>query len=459
MNNTLWTSFCKDIEGIYNIVKENRTGNVATYIPQLAKVDNDLFGISVVTIDNKIYNIGDCEEAFCIQSCSKPMSYCIILKEHSQDYINNYIGREPSGAKFNEFVFDDEKKPHNPLINAGAIMACSLIKSDKTIDERYEHIMNTWRSILGKKNVSFDNSVYLSEFLTANRNFALAYIMKENNIFPDNLDIKETLKLYFQACSISMNSTSLAKYAALLANGGMRVDTKETIFDPSIIRNVLCMMYSSGMYDYSGRWAFDIGLPAKSGVSGSVFIVIPNVCGICIYSPRLDDNGNSVRAIEFARLLTQKYRLHMFDVLISGLEKKKELTGSSKEKTLLNEIFHACNENDIGYLKHLLESSEVNINTGDYDDRYPLHICTDKCYVDCIKLLLQHGADPLVKDKWNVTPLARAIENKCDETVYLFMSHLYSQNNNFYNELDQSNQSIGLKEYYEKWTALNTGDN
>ena len=235
--------FCNDIRDIYNSLLDNKDGNVASYIPQLDKVNHDFFGISVYSIDNKHFGIGDINETFCVQSCSKTLTYALALRDNGPDKINKHIGREPSGARFNAFVFDDENKPYNPLINSGAIMSASLVKSDCNDDNRFEYIIDTWKSIVGKNNVGFDNAVYLSEKNTANRNHALAHIMMENNIFPENTDINKTLEFYFQLCSITMNSTSLSKYGAMLANGGVTVDTGQKIFNPISKRSALYYVF------------------------------------------------------------------------------------------------------------------------------------------------------------------------------------------------------------------------
>ena len=385
-------------------------GNVASYIPQLDKVNHDFFGISVYSIDNKHFGIGDINETFCVQSCSKTLTYALALRDNGPDKINKHIGREPSGARFNAFVFDDENKPYNPLINSGAIMSASLVKSDCNDDNRFEYIIDTWKSIVGKNNVGFDNAVYLSEKNTANRNHALAHIMMENNIFPENTDINKTLEFYFQLCSITMNSISLSKYGAMLANGGVTVDTGQKIFNPTIARDLLCIMYSSGMYDYSGRWSYDIGLPAKSGVSGIIFAVVPHIGGICVYSPRLDKIGNSVRGVEFFRKLTQKYKLHIFDTLISGLNEKKSLLKlDEKDNT---KVYEACQHNNLSVLKTILNDSLINLNSGDYDRRCPLHIAVDEKHYEIIYYLLQNNANYKQEDRWNNSMYKKIIINK-----------------------------------------------
>ena len=163
MNSETWNEFCSEITLIYNNLINNNVGNVASYIPQLAKVDPNLFGISVFSIDGRVFNIGDTNEHFCIQSCSKTLTYAVALRDNGIDSVNNHIGREPSGARFNAFIFDEDNKPFNPLINSGAIMATALVQKDKTEDKRFEYIVDIWKTIVGKNNVGFDNPVYLSE--------------------------------------------------------------------------------------------------------------------------------------------------------------------------------------------------------------------------------------------------------------------------------------------------------
>ena len=422
MNSEQWTEFCNDIKDIYNEVKNIKEGNVASYIPQLAKVNDELFGISIFSVDNQNYSIGDVDETFCIQSCSKTLTYAMALRDNGVEKINKHIGREPSGNSFNAFVFDDDNKPYNPLINSGAIMAASLVKSNCLDDERFEYILNTWKSIVGKNNVGFDNAVYLSEKNTANRNHALAHLMMENGVFPEDTNIEKTLEFYFQLCSVTMNSKSLAKYAAMLANAGTTIDTNENIFSPSIVRDLLCIMYSSGMYDYSGRWSFDIGLPAKSGVSGAIFVIVPHIGGICTYSPKLDKMGNSVRGVEFFKRLTKKYKLHIFDTLIRGLDDKKSLLKYNNQE--LSKIYEACENDNHILLQKILMNKNIDLNKGDYDGRRPLHIAMDENNYKCIDILLKHGANYKLKDRWNNSMYSQMIQNKNISLFCIYIEHL-----------------------------------
>ena len=198
------------------------------YIPQLKRVNPDQYGISICTIDGQRYNIGDTKVDFSVQSCCKPINYGIALEELSEETYHSYVGREPSGQSFNELALNKKGLPHNPLINAGAIMTSSLIKERIYHPaERFEYIVSIWEKLSGGiHKIGFNNSVYLSEKNTADRNFALAYFMKEINEnkqtgFPEGSDINATLDLYFQCCSIEINAEILAIVASTLANDGI----------------------------------------------------------------------------------------------------------------------------------------------------------------------------------------------------------------------------------------------
>lgn len=313
-----FTKFGDEIEKIYHQVKKNTGGHNATYIPQLAKVNPNLFSVVFCSIDGQIYSIGDSKENFCVQSTGKPISYCIALEERGQDKVHSHVGREPSGVKFNEITLNSKNLPHNPMINAGAIITCSLIKPELNLADRFKHISKIWNQLIGDDETSFDNAVYHSEKETADRNFALAHFMKEVGAFPDNVNINDVLDFYFQCCSIQLTAKKMARISSTLANGGTCPLTNQKIFCANTVKNCLSMMYSCGMYDFSGEYAFCVGIPAKSGVSGALMLVIPNVGGFAIFSPRLDEMHNSQRGIDFSRKLVEKFNFHNYDNMLNN---------------------------------------------------------------------------------------------------------------------------------------------
>jgi glutaminase len=418
------------VNEIYNKLKTNNDGNVATYIPQLANVDPNKFAISVCFVNGKTINLGDNDDNFCLQSCSKPLSYCISRELNNSDYIHKHVGYEPSGQAFNAFVLNRDKIPHNPLINAGAIMISSLIKSNEEPSERFETIKKFYQRMCANiGTIGFDNSVFLSEKHHADRNISLAYYMRENNAFPENTgpyEINSNLDLYFQSCSININSKMGACIAATLANGGVCPTNGDQIFKEEITGDCLSLMYMCGMYDYSGQFAFKIGLPAKSGVSGCLFLVIPNKMGICIWSPRLDEMHNSVRGVEFCKLFT-KLTNNDFHIFKTITNKNYE---ENSEIILRDNLINACANNDIETIKKL--SKKISLNISDYDQRTPLHLACAEGHLEVVKFLLNNGCDINIKDRWENTPLSES-ENKFKKTNDIKYNHIIELLKNFNN--------------------------
>ena len=182
------------------------------------------------------------------------------------------------------------------------MISCSTIFINLEAEKEVNRLMTLNSLLLGYEFLGFNNSVFLSERATADRNFSMGYFMKEQNCFPTGADLHETLDLYFQSCSMEINTETLSVMGATLANGGVCPTTGEKVLNSSDVRDVLSLMYSCGMYNYSGEFAFQVGLPAKSGVSGAILLVIPNVMCVALWSPPLDSLGNSVRGIQFCQV-------------------------------------------------------------------------------------------------------------------------------------------------------------
>lgn len=224
-----------------------------------------------------------------MQSCSKPITYCLALEEQGEEKLHKYVGTEPSGKTFNELTLNSHGLPHNPMINAGAIMCGALIRPGAAPSDRFDYVMSKWRDCAGNSKIGFDNAVYLSERQTADRNFALAYFMREKKSYPPDTNLLDILEFYFQCCSIETTTKAMSIIAATLANGGQCPLTGVQVFRPDHVKNCLSLMSSCGMYDFSGEFAFRIGIPAKSGVSGAIMLVIPNLMGMAVWSPRLEN--------------------------------------------------------------------------------------------------------------------------------------------------------------------------
>ncbi|MGQ4003541.1 glutaminase A [Francisellaceae bacterium CB52] len=403
-------SFKKDIAEIFKESKKNKLGKNANYIPQLERVDPELFAVAFCSIDGQMITLGDYMHPYCVQSTSKAITYCIATELNGEDKVHEHVGREPSGVTFNAIALNKYERPHNPMINSGAIMTCSLIKPELNLADRFEYITQVWENLSGGEHIGFDNATYHSEKATADRNYALAHFMKEVEAFPKGTDIHTTLDFYFQTCSIQVNAKKMSKIMSTLANGGICPLTNKKIFSPTTIRNSLSMMYSCGMYDFSGEYAFSVGLPAKSGVSGALVIAIPNVGGFAIFSPRLDNNHNSVRGVEFSRRLVDKFSFHNYDQIDNNDKINPVENRMMVESNLTFELIWAASMGDLTEVRRSVALG-ADVNKGDYDNRTALHLAAAEGQEDVVKYLLDKGANANAKDRWSLRPVDDAKAN------------------------------------------------
>jgi glutaminase len=415
-----------DVTRMYDELLPVRSGSVADYIPQLKRVDPDQLAIAVCTVDGQRFAAGDAATAFCLQSVSKTVSYCLALDEHGTEAVHQHVGREPSGQSFNELALNPKGLPHNPMVNAGAIMTSSLIRPADDIADRFDLVAATWRRLAGGQRPGFNNAVYLSERQTADRNFALGYSMRESGAFAAGTDLLQTLEFYFQTCSIEVDAQMLAIAAASLANGGVCPLTEDPVFSPGTVQSCLSLMSSCGMYDFSGEFAFTIGLPAKSGVSGVLMLVVPGLMGICIWSPRLDEHGNSVRGIEFCRKLVAEYNVHVFDSLAAGRGRTSKRDPRRKKNQTHTEavvaLTWAASQGDLDEVRALIATG-VEPGTADYDGRTPLHLAAAEGQLDVVRYLLAAGAGPQPTDRWGGTPMSDAQGNGHAEVAALLLAY------------------------------------
>ncbi|KAL3891231.1 hypothetical protein ACJMK2_003494, partial [Sinanodonta woodiana] len=382
---------------------------VATYIPQLARYSPNYYGVSVCTVDGQRYSSGDVNLPFCLQSVSKPLTYGLVLDELTPEAVHQYVGHEPSGTAFNEISLNRKKKPHNPLVNSGAIVLCSLMKQDLNLADRFDYTSQLFKKMAGGEYLSFNNSVFLSERETADRNFALAYFLRENKCFPEGTNLIEVLDFYFQLCSVEVTCESAAIIAATLANGGICPTTGDEIISTRAVRDVLSVMLSCGMYDYSGEFAFRVGLPAKSGVSGAIMLVVPNVMGISLWSPPLDQWGNSVRGVQFCQDLVKTFNFHHYDSLRHTQKKKNPSRRRAESMSLdiVNLLFSAYYGDVTALRRYSLRGMPMDI--ADYDSRTALHIGAAEGHYPLVEFLLSKcKVNPTCVDRWGFTPLHEA---------------------------------------------------
>ncbi len=330
--------------GLHRELAAVHDGEVAAYIPELAKADPSHLAIAIATTDGRVFSVGDADVAFTIQSVSKPFAYGMALANHGRDAVLRRVGVEPTGEAFNAIILDDNtNRPYNPMVNAGAIAVAELYPG-ATSAARVE-AMGAGLSRFAGRRLDIDEAVYASESETGHRNRAIAYLMRNSNMIRGVPE--DVLDLYFRQCSTLVTCRDLALMASTLANDGIHPVTGEEALPNAFVQDVVTVMHSCGMYDFAGQWSYEIGMAAKSGVSGCVMAVVPGQVGIAAYSPRLDRHGNSVRGILACRRISADFGLHPFRSRSRvGTVLRRELDGrairskrawSAAERSILDE--------------------------------------------------------------------------------------------------------------------------
>lgn len=280
----------------YTKYKDLAEGKNADYIPALAKVDPKLFGIAVVTVDGTVFEVGDANHAFAIESAAKPFVVARVMQEMGAAAVEEKIGVNASGLPFNSIIaLEINKETHpamNPLVNAGAITTVSLVRASSP-EERWQNVLGTLSSFAGR-GLSMNEEVYRSEAETNTRNRAISWLLKSQDVLQGEPD--EMLDVYTKECSVDVTAKDLAVMGATLANGGRNPLTKQRVVDADVAEHVLAVMSTAGLYDTTGEWMYRVGLPAKSGVGGGIVAVQPGAFAIAAFSPPVDEAGNSVRA-------------------------------------------------------------------------------------------------------------------------------------------------------------------
>ena len=289
-----------------------KMGHVATYIPELAKRNPDKIGVYILNSNGQHSQAGDYKKKFTIQSIVKPILLLQALLDNGEEFVRSRIGVEATGKPFDAINFTDEtlfSKHINPMVNMGAIAMCGLIKGD-TCEEKFQRLMNLTRRLANNPEIEMDEDVYRSEKATGHKNRALAFLLKSYGLLEG--DVEEVLDCYFRACSIKVDCRDLANIALILANRGKDLHTEERLFPRRYATYVNAILTTCGMYDGSGEFALDVGVPAKSGVGGGIMAVVPTDMGIGIFAPALDSKGNSVAGIQLLERLSKRLYLSIF---------------------------------------------------------------------------------------------------------------------------------------------------
>ncbi|PKS10098.1 hypothetical protein jhhlp_001848 [Lomentospora prolificans] len=299
---------------VLDAVRPVEDGAPASYIDVLANADTSRMAVALATVDGTIYSSGDDEVEFSIQSISKAFVYALAIYDAGIDGVLAKIGVEPSGDPFNELSLERQgtNRPMNPMINAGAITAHSLVVGPHaTPEERVDRILLILSKLAGRQ-LHVDEEVYEAELKDAFRNIGLAYMLRAAGIL--ECSPEDAVRGYIRQCSIKVNVRDLAMMAATLANAGVHPITGQKIISRASVRQVLSVMTTCGMYDAAGDWVSNIGIPAKSGVAGGIIGALPGQLGLATFSPKLDAHGNSVRGVAMFQRLSTDMGLHMMDI-------------------------------------------------------------------------------------------------------------------------------------------------
>ncbi|MGL4402186.1 MAG: glutaminase A [Fusobacteriaceae bacterium] len=302
----------KYLETVINYHKyQTLHGSVANYIPGLSKANREHLGICLIN-DDGCFSAGDTEVKFTIQSVSKPLSLMLAILDNGIEYVFSKVGMEPTGDAFNSIVKLETattmKKPFNPMINAGAIEICSMIKGE-TAEVRFARILDFFRKISENPCLDINQEIYEGEKLTGNRNRAMGYLLKAEGLIEG--DVEDALDIYFKQCSIEVTATDLAKFSMFLARNGI-TSNGERVVSEHVCKIIKTLMVTCGMYDGSGEYAVKVGIPSKSGVGGGIMAVVPGKMGIGVFGPSLDTKGNSIAGISVLADLASRLDLSIF---------------------------------------------------------------------------------------------------------------------------------------------------
>lgn len=292
-------------------LRDDTGGETAQYIPELAQADPDLFAAAITSTTGATYSAGDADAEFSIQSISKPFAYAAALMDRGLDQVLDSVGVEPSGEAFNELSLEGgTHRPKNPMINAGAIATHALLVGPEADQEaRVDRVLGFFSRLAGRP-LQIDETVCASELADADRNFAIAHMLRTYGVLAS--DPHDVVEGYTRQCSILVSVRDLSMMSATLATGGIHPATGERLMAPEVACQVMAVMASAGMYDAAGDWLTQVGIPAKSGVSGGMVGVLPNQVGIGTFSPRLDAHGNSRRGSEVFARLSRDVGMHLF---------------------------------------------------------------------------------------------------------------------------------------------------
>eukprot|EP01006_Ploeotia_vitrea_P020085 TRINITY_DN52328_c0_g1_i3.p1 TRINITY_DN52328_c0_g1~~TRINITY_DN52328_c0_g1_i3.p1 ORF type:complete len:990 (+),score=86.22 TRINITY_DN52328_c0_g1_i3:164-2971(+) len=427
-----WTEFITKIELLYKecALSEHNSGKPAhEFFSHGTGPSDDPWAVAVCTVDGQQFNIGDVTHQYPVMGTCKPFLYCLARDLHGESVTHKHVGYEhqADGSSNTKIDLNSKDRPHNPMINSGAIMCCSLIHGDRAINYRDHCVKEMWKKVTGETSpprLTPEQQVLMEKVVAAssstNIDQASGFYMLEKKAFPPETNLEDTLELFRRSCFIHTTAQEHVIAAATLASGGICPITGERIFEARTVQNCLSLMLTCGMYDYSGESAYHIGLPCKSGKSGCTIIVVPNVCGIVAYSRNLapgdTDSSYSTRGVAFAKALVRQFSFHQYDIM-HGCQFKTDPAQKEEDKASSMAAQYLAYRGDVKGLQGLV-ATDVNVSRADYDGRTPLHLAAAEGHAAAIEFLLTRpGVSANVQDRWGNTPLDEAKRLRDSATV------------------------------------------
>jgi glutaminase len=388
-------------------VESDTSGEQAGYIPELAAADPEHLGAAFAMLDGKVYGAGDIDIEFTIQSISKPFVYALALSDRGFDSVLAKVGVEPSGEAFNEISLEsDTGRPLNPMINAGAITVHSLAGAeDLNPSGRVERVLHGLSAFAGRR-LEMDETVYASEIENAHRNLAIAHMLRSHNVLTG--DARTIVDGYTRQCSVLVTTQDLAMMAATLANRGTNPLSGEQVVPEAVVRHVLSVMFSCGMYDAAGDWATQVGIPAKSGVAGGLIGALPGQIGIATFSPRLDTHGNSVRGVSLFERFSSDMGLHAMDVPAAALAvvRSNHVVGSGPNALRVLQL-----QGGVGFagaeqvVKEAMDTSPSEVRVAlDLTRVYSINDVARRMLLEVVRRLTLSGHDVYLVDPESIMP-------------------------------------------------------
>lgn len=349
------------LEELITDLRDQDSGEVNELFTELPGSNPDAFAAALTTVEGRTYSAGDDEVEFSIQSISKPFSYAAALADRGAQEVMQKVGVEPSGEAFNELSLEaGTKRPKNPMINVGALVIHHLLVGpDATDEQRVDRAVDFFSALAGRR-LSVDQEVYDKEIATAERNLAIAHMLRSYGIV--EADAHEVVSGYTAQCAVSVTVRDLAMMGAVLANAGIHPGSGERVIGAAEARQTLSVMAAAGMYDAAGAWFTDVGIPAKSGISGGVLGALPGQVGIGVLSPRLDRHGSSVRGVKLCRRLSGDMGLHLMEAEAFGATALRSVQSDDQRTTVALQGMVQFNgaEALLDYWHHTeIDSSEV----------------------------------------------------------------------------------------------------